>query len=271
MTSASRRMEIVVNIAIVVAVVAILGEIGWHYLPRLSAKPEPLAPGTKLNVADYDWTATDKTIVLFLQKGCVYCNQSGAFYQQLTQRLADRKDVRMMAVLPGPIDESRAYLSGLGVFVNETKQGSLKQAGVAGTPTLALVNNLGSATDVWRGKLTPAQERQVFERLGVSIDDDSRAIDDNELRTLRSSDSRLVIVDVRDRAEYARGHVDGARNIPVDELAVRLENELAPDDLIVTCAGPETEEVKDTVDTTLDDRGFRHLWLKYEPQQSLRP
>jgi len=46
-----------------------------------------------------------------------------------------------------------------------------------------------------------------------------------------------VVVDVREPAEYAAGHVPGAISIPQAELALRLD-ELAPDrDLLVVCEG----------------------------------
>jgi rhodanese-related sulfurtransferase len=47
----------------------------------------------------------------------------------------------------------------------------------------------------------------------------------------------LTVVDVRRRAEFASGHVPGARNIPLDELPARL-GEVPPDgNLAVICAG----------------------------------
>ncbi|HEX9160270.1 MAG TPA: rhodanese-like domain-containing protein [Thermoanaerobaculia bacterium] len=51
------------------------------------------------------------------------------------------------------------------------------------------------------------------------------------------SESRLPVIDVRRKAEYATGHVPGARNIPLNELAQR-EDEIRTDEpLAVICAG----------------------------------
>jgi phage shock protein E len=54
-------------------------------------------------------------------------------------------------------------------------------------------------------------------------------------RTLVASGA--VLLDVRTRAEFASGHLERARNIPLDELARRLE-ELGPKDkpVILYCA-----------------------------------
>lgn len=35
--------------------------------------------------------------------------------------------------------------------------------------------------------------------------------------------SRLLVLDVRDVAEYAQGHIQGAKNIPLNELEARLK------------------------------------------------
>jgi len=54
----------------------------------------------------------------------------------------------------------------------------------------------------------------------------------------RLQEPGLVVLDVRPTLEYAQGHIAGARSIPVDELASRL-NELQPDQEIVAyCRGP---------------------------------
>jgi rhodanese-related sulfurtransferase/DNA-binding transcriptional ArsR family regulator len=59
----------------------------------------------------------------------------------------------------------------------------------------------------------------------------------DELRQRLELES-VVVVDVRPRIEYQAGHIPGARSIPIDELAQRL-NELPQDQAIVAyCRGP---------------------------------
>ncbi|MEE8354269.1 MAG: rhodanese-like domain-containing protein, partial [Candidatus Bathyarchaeia archaeon] len=54
-------------------------------------------------------------------------------------------------------------------------------------------------------------------------------------RDLIGEKADLVILDVRTVSEYDGGHLDGAINIPVDDLSGRL-SELNPDDeLLVYC------------------------------------
>jgi hypothetical protein len=80
------------------------------------------------------------------------------------------RDVRLLAVLPQPVEESRKYLDGAGVRVDEVRQASPQSIGVPGTPTLLLVDAAGRVSDVWRGKLQPNDEEKVIATLrgGVS-------------------------------------------------------------------------------------------------------
>ncbi len=60
-------------------------------------------------------------------------------------------------------------------------------------------------------------------------------VDVGEARDLIAEKAGLVILDVRTVSEFESGHLDGAINIPVDELSGRL-SELNPDDeLLVYC------------------------------------
>jgi rhodanese-related sulfurtransferase/DNA-binding transcriptional ArsR family regulator len=77
----------------------------------------------------------------------------------------------------------------------------------------------------------------------------------NELMA-RLNEPGLVILDVRPALEYAQGHIPGARSIPVDELAARL-NELTPDQEIVAyCRGPYCVFADEAIEI-LTDHGYR--------------
>lgn len=54
----------------------------------------------------------------------------------------------------------------------------------------------------------------------------------------RLADGDVVVVDVRPEAEYANGHIAGARSIPIDRLAANLRD--LPDDveIVAYCRGP---------------------------------
>ncbi len=72
----------------------------------------------------------------------------------------------------------------------------------------------------------------------------------------RLQEPDLVVLDVRPTLEYVQGHIAGARSIPVDELANRL-NELQRDQEIVAyCRGPYCVFADEAVEL-LSQRGYR--------------
>jgi rhodanese-related sulfurtransferase/DNA-binding transcriptional ArsR family regulator len=78
-------------------------------------------------------------------------------------------------------------------------------------------------------------------------------IDRDEL-VRRLDDSDLIVVDVRNTTEFGAGHIAGARSIPIDELARRVD-ELPPDvDVVAYCRGPYCAYADDAV-RLLADRG----------------
>lgn len=54
----------------------------------------------------------------------------------------------------------------------------------------------------------------------------------------RAGDGDVTVLDVRPAAEYAAGHLPGAINIPVDELADRLAELPADAEVVAYCRGP---------------------------------
>jgi rhodanese-related sulfurtransferase/DNA-binding HxlR family transcriptional regulator len=78
-----------------------------------------------------------------------------------------------------------------------------------------------------------AVERAAREYLG----DDVEAIGREELlERLRRGD--VVLIDVRPAEEYAAGHIEGARSIPLDELQDRLAELPAEREIVAYCRGP---------------------------------
>jgi rhodanese-related sulfurtransferase len=76
-------------------------------------------------------------------------------------------------------------------------------------------------------------ERAARDYLGEEVE----AIGREELiERLRRGD--VVLVDVRPAKEFAAGHIDGARSIPLDELRERLAELPADREVVAYCRGP---------------------------------
>ncbi len=81
---------------------------------------------------------------------------------------------------------------------------------IASTVYYTQIQQLGSETDY--GEVTVEQARELIEK-----------------------NSPLVILDVRTIQEFEDGHIEGATNIPVDELEQRLEELDKNDETLVYC------------------------------------
>jgi rhodanese-related sulfurtransferase len=85
-------------------------------------------------------------------------------------------------------------------------------------------------------------ERAARDYLGEDVDAIGR---DELIARLRKGD--VVLVDVRPAEEYAAGHIEDARSIPIDELKDRL-SELPNDrDVVAYCRGPFCAYAHDAV------------------------
>jgi rhodanese-related sulfurtransferase len=76
-------------------------------------------------------------------------------------------------------------------------------------------------------------ERAAREYLGEEVETIGR---DELIERLRRGD--VVLVDVRPGEEYAAGHIEGARSIPIDELRDRLAELPADREVVAYCRGP---------------------------------
>ncbi len=54
----------------------------------------------------------------------------------------------------------------------------------------------------------------------------------------RLDDGTLIVIDVRPEAEYAAGHIRGARSVPIEQLADMLRSLPTDVDIVAYCRGP---------------------------------
>jgi hypothetical protein len=119
----------------------------------------PVAPGTRISLPGLTWSNSGRTLLLALSTSCHFCSESAPFYQKLQHEKRD--DVRMIALLPQSLTESRAYLDKLGIKLDDVTQAPLSTVGVSGTPTLLLIDNQGAVLQSWVGKLSETAAEEV--------------------------------------------------------------------------------------------------------------
>jgi thiol-disulfide isomerase/thioredoxin len=177
-----KKLEVLANIAVIITSVVLCSVLVKKYFfsaakqeasveavqPKLadssSSRRQSIQAGTKVLLPGIDWSKSARTVVLVLSTTCHFCSESAPFYQKLQQQ--KRESVRLVALFPQPLQDSRTYLDKLGVKVDDVVQSPLSSAGVSGTPTLLLIDNQGAVIDSWVGKLSEGAAEEV--RLQVS-------------------------------------------------------------------------------------------------------
>ena len=114
-------------------------------------------------------------------------------------------------------------------MVTRTREGTSVRYALAGDEVLSLWLALRDASLARLAEV----ERAARDYLGEDVE----VIDRDELiARLRKGD--IVLVDVRPAQEYAAGHIDGARSIPLEELQERLAELPADREVVAYCRGP---------------------------------
>jgi rhodanese-related sulfurtransferase len=114
-------------------------------------------------------------------------------------------------------------------MVTRTREGNRVRYALAGEEALRLWLALRDASAARLAEV----ERAARDYLGEDVETVGR-----EELLQRLAKGEAVLVDVRPAEEFAAGHIDGARSIPIEELERRLEE--LPDDseIVAYCRGP---------------------------------
>jgi rhodanese-related sulfurtransferase len=144
-------------------------------------------------------------------------------------------------------------------LVTREREGLRVRYALAGEDVLALWLAL---RDVSATRLADV-ERAAAEYLGEDVE----AIGREELLA-RLGRGDVVLVDVRPEAEFAAGHVEGARSIPLEELEQRLAEVPADREVVAYCRGPfcayAHEAVRRLRDSGRTARRLREGWPEWQ-------
>src|SRR5215510_10035135 len=113
--SLRRFLEVSANLGIVIVALIIVGnfvESKW----RTKRDLDTIKAGSQVSLSGVKWE-DGTTLVLALQKGCRYCDESAPFYRRLWQQRSG-SEPRIIAVVPGDKAEVARYLQELGVLAD---------------------------------------------------------------------------------------------------------------------------------------------------------
>jgi rhodanese-related sulfurtransferase len=114
-------------------------------------------------------------------------------------------------------------------MVTRTREGTRVRYALASDEVLRLWLALREASALRLAEV----ERAAREYLGGDVE----AIGRDEL-VKRIARGDVVLVDVRPPEEYAAGHIEGARSVPLDELERRLAELPSDREIVAYCRGP---------------------------------
>lgn len=171
MERVQKRVEFVANILIIVAALLVAFVIFKDHIltsgKSAAVDSSALTPavGGKVSLPDVDWAQNSRTLVLAVSPGCHFCEESAPLYRQIVQRTSGRDDIRLVALLPVEAGEGAKNAEYLGIPLKEIPQAQFKSMGIAGTPTLLLVDGNATIQAVWFGKLSAEQEADLLRRI----------------------------------------------------------------------------------------------------------
>ena len=123
-------------------------------------------------------------------------------------------------------------------MVTRAREGTSVRYALAGDEVLSLWLGLRGASAARLAEV----ERAAREYLGDDVDAIGR---DELVARLRKGD--IVLVDVRPAEEFAAGHIEGARSIPIEDLEKRLAELPADREVVAYCRGPFCAYAHDAV------------------------
>jgi len=208
----------------------------WAVTVQLSGRGDAVrleqpVVGSTVPIVGMDWAKNRQTLIIAIQPDCRYCEDSMPFYRQL---LASNKTGAFYPLIVSPRAEAvtRTLLTSHDVNTGDVRISDFGRLGVTRTPTVMLVGSDGRVERVWIGQLTPAHENELFRLLGIrrmgprASTAGTRGAVGITAAELATTYEDTPIVDVRPREAFAREHVAGSVNVPIDELEARLQHEV---------------------------------------------
>lgn len=167
MSKPYQKIEATANILVIAVALLIIGILAHrHFFSTAPPATPPKSPtlGSRVSLADFDWSKSNKNVLLVLRSGCRFCAESAEFYKKLIEQTKG-KNVRVVAVFPQSKEEAEKYLNTLGISGIEIRQTQFSSLDVGGTPTIIVTDDKGEITNVWLGKLSSEKEKEVLARL----------------------------------------------------------------------------------------------------------
>ena len=160
------KLEAIANGAVILVALAV----GYAVLAPYAASnraPRSVEAGDRLaKVFGLDWNQHEHTLVLALNTGCHFCEQSVPFYRRLADTQAPGgNDLEIVAVFPNDAEMVHQFMTKDNLRIRSLADVPLERLHVNATPTLILVDNNGRVERSSVGLLSPPEELELFKSL----------------------------------------------------------------------------------------------------------
>ncbi len=159
------RLETIANLTIIVTGITMMVLVISRVVGDQERTPLPLRQyqvGEKLAAGfPVDFSQSPQTLLLMLSSKCQYCSESLPFYHDvLSAQQANPRVTRLVALGTEDKASLAQYLTQHGLTFDDVVSVSLDKIKLRGTPTLVLVDRLGTVKAVWPGFITDDQRKQ---------------------------------------------------------------------------------------------------------------
>jgi thiol-disulfide isomerase/thioredoxin len=163
------KLEAIANVAVIVVALAVGYVVLGRYVSARHA-PRSVAAGDRLGkIPGVDWHQHDHTLVLVLNTGCHFCEQSVPFYQKLAETQGPAgNDLEIIAAFPNDANMVGEFMTRANLRIRSVAEVTLDELRVVATPTLILVNRDGRVERTWVGALSPREELDLLGVLSAS-------------------------------------------------------------------------------------------------------
>ena len=156
MSYLERAAHISLIVASVIASAVLLRD---HLQSRSSAAVRQL-DGSVISLPGVEWPPQRRTVVLAISSRCRFCKDSAGFYHSLTTNRGPG-DFQVVVLSRDPAGEIDTFLTGNGITVDRTIHDWPSRIGIAGTPTLLIVEPDGRVRNSFVGLLAPGEENKI--------------------------------------------------------------------------------------------------------------
>ena len=163
------KLEAIANVAVILVALAVGSVVLTRYVQSSRTSRSVEAGDHLATIPGLDWSQHRRTLLLVLNTGCHFCQDSVPFYQKLAEaQHPDGGGMEVVAVFPNEAEFVRQFTARENLSLRNVPEVPMERLHVNATPTLLLVNSDGLVERSWVGVLTARQEIDLLKLVSDS-------------------------------------------------------------------------------------------------------